>query len=145
MLAEVVYRQGSSRESAEFVAICRSLASPDDVASQFMWRCVQAKLLARGRQHEGADVIIAEAIELIGGSDWVDGQGNGFMDLAEICRLRGRISDALEAVAHASARFAAKGNVVSARRAGKLAGDLRAEQARSLQDPPQRTVPGPAG
>jgi hypothetical protein len=143
MLAEVVYRQGSYRESAEFVAICRSLASPDDVASQFMWRCVQAKLFARGRQHEEADVIIAEAIELIGGSDWVDGQGDGFMDLAEICRLRGRISDALEAVAQASARFTAKGNVVSARRADKLADDLRA--ARTAQDPPQPAVPGSAG
>ncbi|HEY2437335.1 MAG TPA: hypothetical protein VGH93_09140, partial [Solirubrobacteraceae bacterium] len=96
MLAEVLYRQGRYEESGELAAVCRRLASAEDVASQFLWRCVQAKLLARDRRYEGADVIIAEAIELIGGSDWVDWQGNGFMDLAEICRLGGRISDALE-------------------------------------------------
>jgi hypothetical protein len=126
LLAEVLYRQGSYRESAEFVATCRNLASPDDVASQFLWRRAQAKLSARDRQHERADVIIAEAIEVIGASDWLDWQGDGFMDLAEICRLRDRTGDALEAVAQASARFTAKGNIVSARRADELATDLRA-------------------
>jgi tetratricopeptide (TPR) repeat protein len=145
MLAEILYRQGSYRESAEFVAICRGLASPDDVASQFMWRCVQAKLLARERQHEGADTIIAGAIELIGGTDWLDGQGNGLMDLAEVCRLRGRLADALEALAQASMRFAAKGNVVSARRAEEIAADLRAAAARTAHDPSQPAVPGCAG
>lgn len=145
LLAEVLYRQGSYHESAEFVAVCRSLASPDDVASQFWWRCVQAKLLARERQHEQADTIIAEAIELIGGSDWLDGRGNGFMDLAEVRRLGGRIGDALEALAQASARFTAKDNIVSARRAHELAAGLRAAQARTAPDPSQSAMPGCAG
>jgi hypothetical protein len=140
-----LYRQGSYRESAEYAAICRNLASSDDVASQFMWRCVQAKLLARERQHRQAGTIIAEAIELVGGSDWLDGQGNGFMDLAEVRRLGGRIGDALEALAQASVRFTAKGNIVSARRADELAADLRAAPAHTTQDPPQPAVPGCAG
>ena len=140
ILAEVLYRQGRYRESAEFAAICRGLASPDDVASQFLWRCVQAKLLARDRQHEGADAIIAEALELIGGSDLVDWQGNGFMDLAEVSRLRGRITDAIEALAQASARFTAKGNVVSARRAHELADELRGTRAGAALDPAQPTA-----
>jgi tetratricopeptide (TPR) repeat protein len=145
MLADVLYRQDRYHEAAEFATICRELASAGDVVSQFLWRCVQAKLLARERRHEHADVIIAEAMELIGGTDWLDGQGNGFMDLAEVRRLGGRTGDALEALALASARFAAKGNIVSARRAGELAGDLRAGLARTVQDPPQPTVPGGAG
>jgi len=45
MLAEVLYRQGRYAESSELVGVCRELASPDDVTSQFLWRCVQAKLL----------------------------------------------------------------------------------------------------
>jgi class 3 adenylate cyclase/tetratricopeptide (TPR) repeat protein len=142
MLADVLYLQGRYRESGEFAAICRGQASADDVASQFLWRCVQAKLLARERQYEQSDSIIAEAIELIGGSDWVDWQGDGFMDLAEIYRLRGRISDALAAVAEASARFAAKGNVVSARRADKLAADLRASLPGAGQSPAQQAAQG---
>ena len=142
LLADVLYSQGRYQDSAGFAAVCRDLASPDDVGSQFLWRCVQAKLLARDRQYEQSDSIIAEAIELISASDWVDGQGDGFMDLAEICRLRGRIGDALEAVAEASARFTAKGNVVSARRADKLAGDLRATLPGAAQNPAQQAAQG---
>jgi tetratricopeptide (TPR) repeat protein len=125
MLAEVLYRQGRYRESSELAGVCRELASPDDVTSQFLWRCVQAKLLARDSQYERSDAILAEALELIGGSDWVDWQGNGFMDLAEVCRLRGHTADAIEALGQASVRFAAKGNVVSLRRADELADELR--------------------
>jgi ATP/maltotriose-dependent transcriptional regulator MalT len=145
MLADVLYRQGRYQEAGEFATICRELASADDVVSQFLWRCVQAKLLARERQHEQAGTSITEAIGLIGGSDWLDGQGNGFLDLAEVRRLRGRIDDALEALAQASARFTAKGNIVSARRADELAAGLRAAPARTAQDPPQPAVPGCAG
>ena len=47
ILAEVLYRQGRYEESAELARVCRELASPGDVTSQFLWRCVQAKLLAR--------------------------------------------------------------------------------------------------
>ena len=129
MLAEVLYRQGRYQESADLASSCRELASPDDVASQFLWRCVQAKLLARDRQNERSDALLTEALDLIGGSDWLDWQGNGLMDLAEVRRLGGRIADAVEALAQASARFAEKGNVVSARRADELAGGLRATPA----------------
>jgi class 3 adenylate cyclase/tetratricopeptide (TPR) repeat protein len=145
MLAEVLYRQGRYRESAELAGICRELASPDDVTSQFLWRCVHAKLLARDRRYERSDAILAEALELIGGSDWVDWQGNGFMDLAEICRLRGRTGDAIEALGRASARFAAKGNVVSLRRAAELADELRGTGTGTAPDsarPAVQALPG---
>jgi hypothetical protein len=145
MLAEVLYRQGRHRESSELAGVCRELASPDDVASQFLWRCVHAKLLARDRQHERSDAILAEALELIGDSDWVDWQGNGFMDLAEICLLRGRTADAIEAVGQASARFAAKGNVVSLRRADELAAELRRTLTGAAPDsarPAVQALPG---
>jgi tetratricopeptide (TPR) repeat protein len=135
LLADVLYLQGRYQDSAEFAAVCRHLASPDDVGSQFLWRCVQAKLLARDRQFQQSDSIIAEAIELLDGSDWLDGQGNGFMDLAEARRLGGRVADAVEALGQASVRFAEKGNVVSARRAGELADGLRAGLA-GPSDPP---------
>lgn len=105
------------------------------MTSQFLWRCVHAKLLARDRQHERSDSILAEALELIGDSDWVDWQGNGFMDLAEICRLGGRTADAIEALGQASARFAAKGNVVSLRRAEELVDALRRTLTGAASDP----------
>jgi len=145
MLAEVLYRQGRYQESAELAGVCRELASPDDVASQFLWRCVRAKLLARDGQDDRSDAILAGALELISGSDWVDWQGNGFMDLAEVCRLRGRTADAIEALAQASARFAAKGNVVSLRRAGELADKLRGTQTGAALDSAQPAAPALTG
>src|SRR5215467_10132040 len=145
MLGEVLYRQGRYRESSELAGVCRELASPDDVASQFLWRCVHAKLLARDRQRERSDAILAEALELIGGSDWVDWQGNGFMDLAEICRLCGRTADAIEALGQASARFAAKGNVVSLRRADELADELRGTLTGAAPDPARPAVQASPG
>ncbi len=126
MLAEVLYRRGRYDESAEFAEVCRSLASADDVASQFLWRCVRAKLLARDGQHDEADTVLAEAITLIGDSDWLDWQGEGFIDLAEIRRLAGRTAEAEAALAQAADRFAAKGNIVSAGRAAEIAADMRA-------------------
>jgi hypothetical protein len=135
VLAEVLYRQGRYQESAELAGVCQEIASADDVASQFLWRCVQAKLLAQDRRHERAGAILTEALELIGGSDWLDWQGNGFMDLAEVCRLGGRVADAVEALEQASTRFAAKGNVVSTQRADKLADGLRASLADATPDP----------
>jgi ATP/maltotriose-dependent transcriptional regulator MalT len=127
LLAEVLYRQGRSAESAELASVCRTLASADDVASQFLWRCVQAKLLAQEGQHERSEPILADALELIGRSDLVDWQGNGFMDLAEVLRLRGQTVEAIEALTQASLRFAAKGNVVSLQRADELADELRGD------------------
>jgi len=146
LLAEVLYRQGRYRESAELAGVCRELGSADDVASQFFWRCVQAKLLARDGQHERADAILAEALELISGSDWVDLQANGFVNLAEVYQLRGQTADAIEALGQASLRFAAKGNVVSLRRAGELADELLETLRGAAPDPAHpaaRPVTGP--
>jgi len=70
-------------------------------------------------------VLIREAIALIGETDFLDDQGNGFMNLAEVCRLSGDVSRALDALAKASERFEAKGNIVSARLAAEAAADLR--------------------
>lgn len=126
VLAEVLYRQGRLEAAAEFARTCQTLASSDDVSSQFLWRCVDAKLLARDGAHDRADALIREAIELISDSDFLDLQGNGFMDLAEVCRLRSDTDRALEALARASERFEAKGNIVSARLAGAAAAELRA-------------------
>jgi predicted ATPase len=130
LLAEVLYRQERFTEAGKFATNCRTLAASDDVAAQFQWRCVDAKLTARDGTHERADVLIREAIQLISDSDFLEMQGNGFMDLAEVCRLRGDTDQAVDALAKASERFEAKGNVVSARLVAAAVADLRASAGR---------------
>jgi predicted ATPase/class 3 adenylate cyclase len=130
LLAEVLYRQGRFTEAAELAANCQALAAADDVSSQFLWRCVEAKLLTRGSSEEQGNALIREALELIGASDFLNLQGNGFMGLAEVCRLRGDTDQALDALARASECFEVKGNVVSSRSAAAAAEDLRATAGR---------------
>jgi predicted ATPase/class 3 adenylate cyclase len=129
LLAEVLYRQGRFAEAAKFAANCRALAAADDVSSQFLWRCVEAKLLARNSEQGRADELIREGLELIGASDFLNLQGNGFMDLAEVRRLCGDAAGALDALTSAIEHFEAKGNIVSARSAELLAVELRAAVA----------------
>ncbi len=131
MLAEVLYRQGRYQESAELAGVCKTIASEDDVPSQFLWRCVQAKLLARAAQQKRADGLMAEATELIGGTDWLVWQGQGFMDLAEVRRLEGRTGEALDALEQALSYFAAKGNIAAAKQATDFARQLRAARRRA--------------
>ena len=69
ILAEVLYRQGRYEESAELAAVCRELASPDDVASQFLWRCVRGKLKARQGKSTQAESLLSAAMTLIETSD----------------------------------------------------------------------------
>jgi tetratricopeptide (TPR) repeat protein len=130
LLAEVLYRQGRFAEAAEFAANCRTLASSDDVASQFHWRCVEAKLLARERARDRAASLIREALDLIGDTDFLNLQGNGFMDLAEVRQLGGDTGPALEALTLARDLFEAKGNIVSARSAVIAVADLQATASR---------------
>jgi class 3 adenylate cyclase/tetratricopeptide (TPR) repeat protein len=125
LLADVLYRQGRYDESAEFAGVCEHLASPDDVASQFHWRCVRGKLRARHGAIDEAESLLSAATALIETSDQLDLQGNGLLDFAEVRELAGAPADAAGLSERAAQLFERKGNVVSALRARQLAGRLR--------------------
>ena len=125
LLADVLYRQGRYDESAEFAGACEQLASPDDVASQFHWRCVRGKLKARQGAIDEAESLLSAATALIETSDQLDLQGNGLLDFAEVRELAGAPADAAALSEKAARLFDRKGNVVSARRARQLAERLR--------------------
>ena len=135
LLADVLYRQDRFDESAEFAGICEHLASPDDVASQFLWRCVRGKLRARQGAIDEAESLLSAAMALIETSDQLDLQGNGLLDFAEVRELAGAPADAADLSEQAAMLFERKGNVVSALRARQLAGRLRSTPATSERDP----------
>jgi predicted ATPase/class 3 adenylate cyclase len=120
LLADTLYRQGRYDESAEFAGVCEHLASPDDVASQFHWRCVQGKLRARQGTFDEAEALLSAATALIETSDQLDLQGNGLLDYAEVRELAGAPADAAALSEQAARLFERKGNVVSALRARQL-------------------------
>ena len=131
LLADCLYRQGRYDESAEFAGICEQLASPDDVASQFLWRCVRGKLRARQGEIEEAESLLSAATALIETSDQLDLQGHGLLDFAEVRELAGALPDAAALSEQAAMLFERKGNVVSAQRARQLAERLRSTPASS--------------
>ena len=130
LLADVLYRQGRYQESDQFAGICERLASADDVASQFLWRCVRGKLSARQERTGEAELLLAAAMRLIETSDQLDLQGNGLLDLAEVRELAGDHGGAATLSERAAGLFERKGNVVSARRARQLAGRLLSQADR---------------
>jgi len=131
LLGDVLYRQGRYDESAEFAEVCERLASPDDVASQFHWRCVRGKLRAQQGAIDEAEALLSAATALIETSDQLDLQGNGLLDFAEVCELAGAPADAAALSVRAAMLFERKGNVVSALRARQLAERLRSTPATS--------------
>jgi class 3 adenylate cyclase/tetratricopeptide (TPR) repeat protein len=114
LLAEVLYRQGELVEAHRYTELSEELAAADDVASQFRWRAVRAKVLARGGSLSEAEPMARQAVELISGSDEINSQGEALADLAEVLRLAGRPTEAAEAAREALARFEEKGNTVAA-------------------------------
>jgi predicted ATPase len=133
LLADVLYRQDRYDESAEFAGTCDRLASPDDVASQFLWRCVRGKLRARQGAADDAGSLLSAATALIEPSDQLDWQGNGLLDFAEVRELAGAPADAAALSERAAVLFERKGNVVSAARARQLTERLRSTPGPRLE------------
>ena len=125
MLADVLYRQEDYESADRFVLRAREVASPDDVGAQFLWRCVNAKLLARRGRREQAREEMTATLALIEESDQLDLQGKGLLDLAEIQLVLGDAQGAHTSCVAAQEKFDQKGNLVLSERARSLAEGLR--------------------
>ncbi|HEX6332037.1 MAG TPA: adenylate/guanylate cyclase domain-containing protein [Actinomycetota bacterium] len=120
-LAEALYRQDRLDESLEATELCEELAAEDDISSQFLWRCVRGKILARRGELAQAEAMVREGVRLIGLAEDPDTQATALLDLAEVLRLAGRQDEAAATAAEAAGLFERKGNVVERRRARELA------------------------
>jgi ATP/maltotriose-dependent transcriptional regulator MalT len=86
-------------------------AASDDIESQARLRAVRAKILARRGEHDEADRLIREALELTAPTDFVRLQCDVLLAAAEVARLAGRDDEAESRAFDARARFEAKGVV----------------------------------
>ncbi|MGZ5352651.1 MAG: ATP-binding protein [Actinomycetota bacterium] len=119
-LAEALYRQDRLDEAERYAARCQELSAPDDVSSQFLWRCVRGKILARRGAFEDAEATAREGVRLIRLAEDPDSQATALVDLAEALRLAGNHDDAAACLDEAAGLFARKGNVVGGRRTASL-------------------------
>ena len=113
-LARVLYAQGRLDEAEQMSRHTQQLADSDDIASQTLWRTVQAKLLARRGNSDGALILVGEAIEMLERTDATLAQAETLVDLAEVLRQSGRQDDADGVLEDAIALFEVKGNLVAA-------------------------------
>lgn len=124
-LARALYAMGRYGEAMEFTEISERAAPADDLEPHIWLRAVRAKVLARRGEHERAEQLAREAVELVARTDWIDRHGDTLMDLAEVLRLGGRSKEAEPVVEEALGLYERKENVVSAERARRVLEELR--------------------
>jgi tetratricopeptide (TPR) repeat protein len=120
LLAEALYRQDRFEEAAHYAAFGEEIAAPSDVYSQYLWRGIRGKLLARDGAHDEGIALATSGVTETRASDDIEGQGNALMFLAEAQTAAGKFDEASRSADAARALFEAKGNVVSAARARDL-------------------------
>ena len=113
-LAKPLYELGRHDESLAMTQASDEAASPDDIASQVIWRGTRAKLLARRGEAATSTELAHEAVELLHETDLVNIRADAFSDLAETMELLGRDDQAAAARGRALELYKAKGNIASA-------------------------------
>jgi class 3 adenylate cyclase/tetratricopeptide (TPR) repeat protein len=113
-LSEALYEQGQLDDAEAFTRVSEEVAAPDDVSTQFLWRSVRAKILARAGRHDEAATMSREAVALIRRSEEPDSQATALADLAEVLRSAGKLTEAAVVLEESLALYGTKGNVVAA-------------------------------
>ena len=114
MLGDVLYARGALEEAEAWGDAGAEAASSDDVAAQAQTRALRAKLAARQGEHERAEALGAEAVELLLTTDFLESQADALTDLADVYELAGRADDAAAALRRALELYDRKGVSVSA-------------------------------
>jgi tetratricopeptide (TPR) repeat protein len=115
-LAEALYRQGHYAESLSVTKEALTVAPADDRVAQSLARSARAKALARTRKFAEAERFARQAVAMRESSDLVNEHAEALLALAEVLGLRGKTTEAAEALERARALFEGKGNVVAADR-----------------------------
>jgi tetratricopeptide (TPR) repeat protein len=124
-LAQALYALDRLEEAEAWAARAAELGASDDALTQMLWRQLRAKVLARSGEHAEAERLVREAVVIGEDTDWLDGQGDAYADLAEVLSLAGRRKEAVEALEQALARYERKGNLVMAQRAQMRLAELQ--------------------
>jgi class 3 adenylate cyclase/tetratricopeptide (TPR) repeat protein len=115
-VAQAYCELGRLEDAAAWASRAADLATSHDAHAQMGWRQVRAKVLAHGGEHAEAESLAREAVAVGEGTDFLDAQGDAYVDLAEVLALGDRPGDAAKALAEALARYERKENLVMAER-----------------------------
>jgi class 3 adenylate cyclase/tetratricopeptide (TPR) repeat protein len=119
LLAQTLYAKEQYDEVESLGRKVQELASDDDIETQALWRCVQAKALARSGDFDDAERLVNEALALVAQTDASILEHGTLLDLAEVQRLAGKtvgMATTLETAIVVAERKGSRVMVESARR-----------------------------
>jgi tetratricopeptide (TPR) repeat protein len=116
LLAEAAYLRAQDEEAEALARVSEELASASDIESQYRWRGVRAKVLARAGRAEEALAVAERALALVLATDGPTLQADVYSTLAEVRAAAGDLEESEVALGRAAELYALKGDVVSAAR-----------------------------
>jgi class 3 adenylate cyclase/tetratricopeptide (TPR) repeat protein len=111
MLGRELCALGRYDEAESLAQLGRKLGSEQDVATQMLWRRVQALVHASRGEHDEAETLARKAVALAERSDSLSDQGEAFSDLAEVLHAAARTDEAAVALEQALDRYERKKNL----------------------------------
>ena len=115
-LAQGFYGLGRIEEAEVEASRAAELGSIGDVATQTLWRQVQAKIQARRGEAAAAEELAREAVVLIEETDMLVFRGDAWADLAEVLDYGGKHEEAAAAREQAISLYQRKGSLASIER-----------------------------
>jgi len=126
LLAEALLLQGKNDEALELTRLAERITATFNLECGAQWRKARAKLLARNAQHDAAEKLAREAVELVRRTDLLALQAEVTEDLAEVLASGGRVDEARAAANDALMMFERKEHVIGAARTRGLLARLDA-------------------
>jgi class 3 adenylate cyclase/tetratricopeptide (TPR) repeat protein len=126
LLGQALYALDRLDEADHWAARAAEFGANDDILTQFLWRQVAAKVLARRGKHADAEALAREAVAIAEQTDMLSLQPGVYADLAEVLTLGGKPADAAPILERALELYERKGNLVGAERARERLTDLSA-------------------
>jgi tetratricopeptide (TPR) repeat protein len=102
---------GRYDEAEPLARLGREFGDEQDVATQMLWRQVQARVHASRSEYAKAEHLAREAVEITERTDLLNWQGDALCDLAEVLAAAGRIEEAAQALEQALERYERKNNL----------------------------------
>jgi tetratricopeptide (TPR) repeat protein len=109
MLGRLLFFTGDHAEADRYLRISEEASSPDDVATETVWRGTRARWLVAAGSGREAEELADSAVAILNSTDYVRLQGDALVDRAAVLSALGRDDAAMGDLREAGVLFERKG------------------------------------
>lgn len=109
ILGRLMFFHGDHEESDKYLKISEDAASPDDVATQAVWRGTRARLLVIAGDGKPATDLASSAVAIVSATDYVRLHGDALLDRAAVLSALGMDDAAIQDLDEAARLYERKG------------------------------------